>query len=63
MRRSLREYLGAKVSVKSAASKAALRVRVELPDFQARATTSSDWRATWRRGHGRARLSASSRRR
>lgn len=36
MRRSLREYLGAKVSVKSAALDGQrLRVRVELPDFQA----------------------------
>ena len=36
MRRSLREYLGAKVMVKSAAVEGQrLRVRVELPDFQA----------------------------
>lgn len=36
MRRSLREYLGTKVSVKSAAVEGQrLRVRVELPDFQA----------------------------
>lgn len=36
MRRSLREYLGAKVTVKSAAVEGQrLRVRVELPDFQA----------------------------
>jgi Flp pilus assembly protein TadD len=35
MRRSLREYLGTKVSVKSAAVEGQrLRVRVELPDFQ-----------------------------
>jgi Flp pilus assembly protein TadD len=35
MRRSLREYLGAKVTVKSAAVEGQrLRVRVELPDFQ-----------------------------
>lgn len=35
MRRSLREYLGAKVSVKEAAVEGQrLRVRVELPDFQ-----------------------------
>lgn len=36
MRRSLREYLGAKVTVKSALVEGQrLRVRVELPDFQA----------------------------
>lgn len=36
MRRSLREYLGAKVMVKSAVVEGQrLRVRVELPDFQA----------------------------
>lgn len=35
MRRSLREYLGAKVTVKTAAVEGQrLRVRVELPDFQ-----------------------------
>ena len=35
MRRSLREYLGAKVSVKTAALEGQrMRVRVELPDFQ-----------------------------
>ncbi|MEB2284084.1 MAG: hypothetical protein B6D46_02240 [Polyangiaceae bacterium UTPRO1] len=36
MRRSLREYLGAKVAVKSAVVEGQrMRVRVELPDFQA----------------------------
>jgi hypothetical protein len=64
MRRSLREYLGTKVSVKSAAVEGQrLRVRVELPDSRPRATTSFVWRATWRAGHGRGRRSGSSRRR